>query len=101
MHAPPLLVWLGWFTQIIEDPSMDNAYSHHLKLRNQDGFSMYIYLFIYLFTYLFFICSWLTANKITAYNKNSYVYIHVNWHQLPNAEKTKNCKLNINLKKHL
>ena len=60
-----------------------------------------VHLFIYLFTYLFFICSWLTANKITAYNKNSYVYIHVNWHQLPNAEKTKNCKLNINLKKHL
>ena len=96
MHAPPLLVWLGWFTQIIEDPSMDNAYSHHLKLRNQDGFSMYIYLFIY----LFFICSWLTANEITAYNKNSYVYIHVNWCQLPNAEKIKNCKLNTNLKKH-
>ena len=58
------------------------------------------YLFIYLFIYLFFIYSWLTANEITVYNKNSYVYIHANnWRQLPNVEKMKNCKLNIKKKK--
>ena len=30
-----------------------------------------------LFIYLFFICSWLTANEKTVYNKNSYVYIYM------------------------
>ena len=35
-------------------------------------------LFIYLFIYLFCIHSWLTANEITVYNKNSYVYTHAN-----------------------
>ena len=57
-----------------------------------------IHPFIYLFIFSFFYI-WLAANEITVYNKNSYVYIHANWRQLPNVEKMKNCKINIKKKK--
>ena len=43
----------------------------------------------YLFISVLFIYSWLAANEITVYNKNTYVYIHANWLQLPNVEKKK------------
>ena len=29
------------------------------------------------FIYLFFIYSWLIANEVTVYNKNSYIYIYI------------------------
>ena len=53
-----------------------------------------------LIIYLFFIYSWLTANEIIVYNKNSYVYIHANWRQLPNVKKMRNCKINIKKRKN-
>ena len=43
----------------------------------------------YLFISVLFIYSWLAANEITVYNKNTYVYIHANWRQLPKVEKKK------------
>ena len=52
-----------------------------------------IYLFIYS---LFIVDSQLMKQPSTI--KNSYVYIHAKWRQLPNVEKMKNCKLNINQK---
>ena len=42
-------------------------------------------IFIIYFIYSLFI----VTNKTTVYNKNSHVYIHANWRQLPNVEKMK------------
>ena len=59
---------------------------------------LFICLFIYLFIYSLFIVD-LQLMKQPYTIKNSYVYKHANKHQLPNVEKMKICKLNINLKK--
>ena len=71
----------------------------HQRIRQEHATIGEFVRYANLFIYLFFIYSWLTANEITVYNKNSYVYIHANWRQLPNVEKMKNCKINIKKKK--
>ena len=79
-----------WLVNCFYNPPK-NSIGNHLDRISES-------LFIY---YLFFIYSWLTANEITVYNKNSYVYIHASWRQLSNVEKMKNCKINMKKRKKM